>query len=410
MAKCQAAALREPSTEPTVFGLELLSELPPSSEITGSDMYVRKKSGKLFFTTRDGGVFRFIPRPLEGGRVVEQVYQFPSELRLDTTADKGLYDIAFPRKFDKTRLVYFSYASECALGDGSNCNHVLTVAECYMDKQENITFRSVVERLPQSVPYRSGGFLKSATDYSSEIATPLWLSTGGNQDNDLELMKREPKYSSIYGITPAAIKPMHANAPSFAVWANGLANPYECDYAALSKASQIVCLTRTYDQANQVLSVSLFKAEAGHTFDEATATVIQTNGYRTTHKMHSYTEVFDAEQSCIPDSVIQSGFNLLGIGYSNRVIIAKPSCETEDFQQSELQVLTRNSKERRWELIPMAIDFGGRNLWNMQLLGAERSRGLFLAGRDLQTGINAIYLIHRKPEPTQTTEPAVEGA
>jgi hypothetical protein len=126
--------------------------------------------------------------------------------------------------------------------------------------------------------------------------------------------------------------------------------------------------------------------------------------------MHSYTQVFDAALSCVPDSVIQSGFNLLGIGYSGRVIIAKPTCETEDFQQSELQVLTRNSKERRWELVPMAIDFGGRNLWNMQLMGAERSRGLFLSGRDLQTGVNAIYLINRKSEPVQSTKSTVEGS
>jgi len=398
LAKCETAVAAKKtllSDTPPMFELEPLATLETTSEITGSDMYIRKPSGKLFFTTRDGGVYRFIPRPKEGGRVVEEIYRFDASLQLDTAADKGLYDIAFPRQFKTTRLCYLAYAAACRETDAANCNHVLSVAEFSMDKNENITFRSIVEQLPQTVPYRSGGFLKSATDYATEMPAPLWLSSGGNQENDANLLAAEPKYSSIYGITPHSIKPVHSQGPSFALWANGLANPYECDYAALTKASEIVCLTRHYDQANQLLSVALFKAEAGHTFNEETSTFIQSNGYRTTEKMHSYTQIFDAENSCVPDSVIQSTFNLLGHGYQNRIIIAKPTCDIEDFKPSELQVLTRNSKEKRWELVPMHLDMGGRNLWNMQLMGAERSRGLFLAGRDLNTNTYTIYLVNR---------------
>jgi hypothetical protein len=378
-----------------LFNLTLLTYLDIPTEITGSDMYMPAKSGKLFFTTRDGGLFRFIPFPFIGGRVVEQVYQMPPSLRLDTRADKGLYDIAFPKKFRDNHLVYLTYAKE---SDLAGIDHILAVAEFKMIDGENMTFLGIVEELPQRVNYRSGGFIKSAAHYSKAVPTPLFMSSGGNQFHDEGLLHNQPKYSSIYGIMPTAIKPIHKEAPDAVFWANGLDNPYECDYSPLAQPNEIVCLTRKYETTGELLSVSLFKAEAGHTFNEETSTIIQTNGYRTTQKEHSYTTVFDAETTCVPDSVIYSGYNLLGAGYNYRIIIAQPTCDIEGFKPSTLQILTRNSREGRWELVTMPLDFGAVNLWGIQLMGAERSRGLFIAGRNLATGRYGIYLVRRLQE------------
>jgi hypothetical protein len=265
-----------------------------------------------------------------------------------------------------------------------------------MDEHENMTFRGIVEELPQLVNYRSGGFLKSGAHYSKTLPTPLWMSSGGNQEHDVSLLLRQPQYSAIYGITPLAIKPVHAEVGGLKIWANGLSNPYECDYSPLTHANEIVCLTRQYERTGELLSVSLFRAEAGHTFNEDTATIIKTNGERTTTKDHSFTEVFDAETSCVPDSVIYSGYNMLGSAYNYRIIIARPTCDLEDFKQSSLHILTRNSRDQIWEFVRLPIDFGDVNLWGMQLMGAERSRGLFVAGRNLATGRYGIYLVQKR--------------
>jgi hypothetical protein len=394
---CHEMVMREPEVpeEMPDFELELLTYLDIPTQITGSDMYAASKTGKLFFTTRDGGVFRFLPRPKVGGRVSEQVYQMSPELKLDTRANKGLYDIAFPKKFMENRLVYLLYARE---SDVVGIDHYLTVAEYTMIDGENITFRGIVESLPQTMRFRSGGFMKAAAHYTKSIASPLWISSGGNQEHDVDLLAKQPKYSAIYGIMPLAIKDIHAEYPPFNVWANGLSNPYECDYAPLAHPREIICLTKQYERTGELLSVSLFKAEAGHTYNEDTSTIIQTNGYRTTHKEHSFTQIFDAATTCMPESVIYSGFNLLGTGYTNRIIVAFPTCDVDGFTRSSLKILSRNSREQRWELVTMPIDFGRLNLWGMQLMGAERSRGLFLAGRNLQTGRYGIYLVKQRSD------------
>lgn len=383
------------------FELEMLTELHTETEITGSDMYAKKISGKLFFTTRDGGVYRFIPRPKEDGRVVEQVYKMPASMKLDTSADKGLYDIAFTPRFNNTRLLYLVYAATCESEDGENCDHVLSVAEYFMEREnniyENITFQTIVERLPQFVPYRSGGFMKMSADASSKLPTELWISSGGNQDHDRAKLQSQPKYSSIYGITPHNYKEVHRQHRAWSMWGNGLNNPFECDFHARTRASNIICLTRQYNEFDEPLSVSLGQIEPGHTFDETTAHIVNTHGYYRTDKPHSWNQVFDYETTCPPETVIFSGKNLLGLGYENRIFVARPPCAVEEFKQSQLQILARNSSAREWHMAKVPLDFGKLNLWRMQLMGAERSHGLFLAGRDLATNKYGIYLVKKKP-------------
>lgn len=373
--------------------LMYITTFDTATEITGSDMHNRSKIGKLFFTTRDGAVYRFIPNPFPGNPTTQKMFDMKENFdlfRLDTRNDKGLYDIAFLRNFT-SRRVYLLYASYLA---PSGYDHSLKVAEFILRHDETFQFVKIIESVPQKMTTRSGGFMKSE---HSLRESPLWISSGGNQWHDPDLLKSQPKYSSIYGMN-VEHAPRQNDFP-YLMWANGLSNPYECDYSPLFHPNDIVCLTKQYDNNGEVNAVSLFRAEAGHTFDEETSTVIQTNGYRTTTKMHSYTQIFDPEIECVPETVIYSGNNLLGYGYQGKIIVGRPTCMQEGFQSARLQILVRNSRLRRWELADMPIDFGiYGGMWNLQLMGAERSRGMFLAGRDIETGKYNIFFIRKKPE------------
>lgn len=379
--------------------MEFIAKLPTKSEITGSDMFEMRMDGLVYFTTREGDVWRFIPKPNVNSTTLTKIYSLPDSFRLDTKLDKGLYDIAFLRNFPRTRAFYLCFAAKPPMGS-TDIDHVLTIAEFVMLDGEVVQFSKIVEEVPQTVPYRSGGFMKGASTTASTGHMPLWISSGGNQEHDPELLKKHPKYSSIYGIFPdkamrhAPEQPV--TPPKFALFANGLANPYECDYAALGFPNSIVCLTRHYSIENELLSVALFRAEPGHTFNEATGTSMETNGYSSLQKTHTYTELFDASHKCVPDSIIFTTANLLGFGYRNRVMVAIPTCEEEAFPDSIMQIMVRDYEEKRWTLLPMPVDFVGRKMWGLQLIGAERTVGLFLAGRDLFTGDYEIYWLHNK--------------
>jgi hypothetical protein len=369
--------------------------VPTRAEITGSDGFQIRSDGLVYFTTRDGEVWRLLPKP-KSGAPITKIYTLPEALMLDTANDKGLYDIAFLRNFAVSRAFYLVFA---ARSSDPAYDHVLTVAEFQMLPDESVVYVGVVEQLPQRASYRSGGFMKGAADASTSGHLPLWVSSGGNQDHDSTLLRQQPKYSSIYALFPEVAyrgdAHMRTKAPrEFALWANGLANPYECDYAPTGFPDAIVCLTRHYDALDRLSSVALFRAELGHTFSEETAQTMSTTGYSSFSKSHSYTDVFDPRRGCVPDSIIFTGAaSLLGTSYSNRVILAFPTCEEGDFPDPRLQVLVRDSVQRKWTLVNVPVDFGGKKLWGMQLIGAELSFGMFLSGRDLLTNSYEIYWV-----------------
>lgn len=396
LSKCSNARFLglENTTVPT-FRLESLGLVDTKSEITGSDGFQIRPDGLVYFTTREGDVWRLLPKPKDGV-AIKKIYRLPEALMLDTANDKGLYDIAFLRNFAVSRVFYLVFA---ARSNNPEYDHVLTVAEFQMNVDESIVYVGLIEQLPQRSSYRSGGFMKGAADASTSGHLPLWVSSGGNQDHDPELLQQQPKYSSIYGLFPQVAyrgdAHLRTKAPrEFALWANGLANPYECDYAPTGFPEAIVCLTRHYDALQRLSSVALFRAEMGHTFNEETAQTMSTVGYSTYTQSHSYTDVFDARRKCVPDSIIFTGSaSLLGTPYANRVILAFPTCEEGGFPDSKLQVLVRESVQRKWTLVDIAVDFGGRKLWGMQLIGAELSFGMFLSGRDLVTNQYEIYWV-----------------
>jgi hypothetical protein len=399
--KCNTIPDLQYSIQNATIAIEKLAVLDTTSEITGSDMFEMRKDGLLYFTTRDGGVWRLLPKPIEGLQVLTKIYTLPEDFNLDVREDKGLYDIAFLRNFKQTQTFYLIFAAQSKLGSYNHeYDHVLTVAEFKFLAQEQIVFSKIIEELPQITPYRSGGFMKGASSSSSTGHYPLWISSGGNQDHDPELLVSRPKYSSIYGVFPdesrRAESSTRVTAPKFALWANGLGNPYECDYSALKKSKTIVCLMRYYSPEQEFVSAALALVDMGSSATAETSSSYSTTGYTNIQTALAFDHIFDASYNCTPESVILSGFNMLGFGFRNRVMIAYPTCEEELFPPTKMQIMIRNHETRSWVLLDMPIDFQGKRLWGVQLIGSELSDGLFLGGRDLFTGDYEVYWI--KPQ------------
>lgn len=391
-----------PVTNPNgTLTLEKLGVLDTQSEITGSDMFTLRNDGLLYLTTRDGSIWRLIPKPIEGLTVFTKIYTLPSSFNLDTRGDKGLYDIAFLRNFDQSQTFYLTFAAYPRMGLAApEYDHILTVAEFKFLTGEQIKFTKIIEELPQTVPYRSGGFMKGSSSSSATGHLPLWISSGGNQDNDPELLKSQPKYSSIYGIFPDVARryryEQELAIPKFVLWANGIGNPYECDYSALRSSRTIICLTRYYNPEHEFVSAALARVDMGGSGSPETSSSYSTTGYTNIQTALAFDHLFDASFNCTPDSMIVSSSNLLGFGFRGRTMIAIPTCEEEIFPETRMQIMIRNHETRSWVLVPMPIDFQGKRLWGVQLIGAELTTGLFIGGRDLFTGDYEVYWIKQK--------------
>jgi len=382
-----------------LFNATYLLTMPTTSEITGSDMWRSTNSGVLYFTTRDGGVWKMIPRNRATEQQLQKIYQFPRELELLTTGDKGLYDIAFPKNFSR-RLFYMSYST---LPQSGESFHDLVIGEFYLDPFDKVvTFVKEVERLPQIVEYRSGGFLKSSRQLTRTRPQILWMSSGGNEQSQEQLFLDEPRYSAIYGILPQSVQPDTERIYGKVYWASNIQNPYECDFC--SGKSEMMCLLRSYNGTN-ITQVSLtlippsYIGEQDEQSNETTSilTTLMTNeGYRLSLKGLNGFYTFNANENCLPESLSYSKQNILGYGYQKKVFLSMPSCEDTNFESPKLLTLVRDSAKQLWSVQPTSIDFHGMKLVRTQLLSGELSNGLYYAGYDLNTGQQKMFIIERK--------------
>jgi hypothetical protein len=348
--------------------------------------------------------------------MLTKIYQFPDELGLLTTGDKGLFDIAFPKNFSR-RHFYMSYStlSQRHLDPFQSLDyyHDLVIGEFFMDPFDQITFIQVVERLPQTTIYRSGGFLKASRQLTRRKPQLLWMSSGGNQDKSDDIAQDEPRYSSIYGILPNAIQPDPSVTFLKKWWATGVDNPFECDFC--SSKSEMMCLSRVYDEYDNIAATNLllippayagnpevFRTNAsnttfstGSTTKSTLTTIIEENGYRLTEHGLNGQWAFLEGVSCMPDSITFSKDNTLGYGYSKRVFTLQPVCEVDNFAGTVLSIVTRDSVRRTWVVQPIHVDFNNYKLFNVQLLSAELSDGLFLSGFDLSSNEHLLFRIKR---------------
>jgi len=379
-------------------------------DITGGDIFTYVASGMQILTSRDGRLFRFLPNPKPDQRVMTEIYQIPEELNLDTTANKGLYDITFPKNFRDNQLMYLSFAMSSS---DPRYDHYNVVGEFTFNyRNMAIEFVQIVHKLPQTMSVRSGGFLKVGKTISDADYAPIWTSSGGNPEASAAMSKSNPQYSSIYSIYPESIKPSNRrykelHGDSIQLWAKNLKNPVECDYASLRESHQIYCLDERYDENGRRSHVGvqgLIYLPISGTADADSSSTTSTSSssqYTTTDapklrvekKIYSPVYQLFYQDHCLPDSLVYSFDNLLPTEYRRRVVIAIPTCAAENFNPPRLLMLARSSQRATWQFVNMPVDMGEELLVNFHLLGTERSRGLFFIATQINTGYRDIYQI-----------------
>jgi len=390
-----------------------ISRIENDIDITGGDIFTYVASGMQILTSRDGRLFRFLPNPKPDQRVLTEIYKIPDELNLDTGANKGLYDITFPKNFRDNSLMYLSFA---VTSSDPNFDHYNVVGEFTFNYRNLVVeFVKIVHQLPQTLPSRSGGFLKVGKTINEADYAPLWVSSGGNPDASPEISKLMPQYSSIYSIHPESIKESNVryksrHGNSVQLWAKNLKNPVECDYASLRESHQIYCLDERYDQTGHRSHVAvqglIFLPTTGVADADSSSTTSTSSQYTTTtssttqepklrveKKIYSPVYQLFYKDHCLPDSLVYSFDNILPAEYRRRVIIATPTCVAENFNPPRLSMLARSSTRATWQFVNMPVDMGEELLVNFHLMGTERSRGLFFIATQLSTGYRDIYQV-----------------
>lgn len=397
--QCEIAIKRYPEyyrSDNTSYALTAfpIARIENDIDITGGDIFTYTSSGFQIITSRDGRVFRFLPNPKPTQSVLTEIYRIPDELRLDTASNKGLYDVTFPRNFKSNSLMYLLFAVRST---NPAFDHINVVGEFKLDYMKlEVEFVQIVHQMPQVSNTRSGGTLKVGKALSDTDYSPLWVTSSGNL--------------SIYGIFPEAIKSANKDysaihGKSARVWATGLNNPTECDYAPQRDSTQFYCLDERYDAqglreyvvvqgVTNTLTTGVIDVQEVSRSTTTTTSTVESNERKVLDRK-IYAPVYEmfSRTQCMPDSLVYSFDNLLSAEYRTRVIIAIPSCEAERFRPPRLAMLVKSSRNKVSSFMDMPVDLGEELLVDFRLMGTERSRGLFFIATQISTGYRDIYQV-----------------
>jgi hypothetical protein len=177
------------------------------------------------------------------------------------------------------------------------------------------------------------------------------------------------------------------------LWANGIYNPLQCDYSIL-RSREIPCLVEIKDISGTPESYMVTVYEKGHTPSESTASVYLSWGTTQLLKPHAEQHFFYLDATCPPETIYYNTAMGMGVEFMNRIMIAKPSCEAHNFPSVEIMAYQRNYVTDEKEFMPLEIALQEPYLYDVELIGSELNRGIYLAGRSLRTGDYEIYMIY----------------
>lgn len=413
---CDAAILqnRSHSYASYTLGTKYVGKIDTAMEITGSDSPGKRGSRLSYFTTRDGKIFYLSPNvdnelSLQLNPELQLVWEMPTAMELDTENNKGLYSIAFSKSSDVIIPAYILYAKK--RGKGDQVDHHLCIATLAFNRMERtFAFMKQLFSLPQKSNFRSGGFLTMGRPDYGMGKIPLWFSSGGNEFDDVELMQRNPRYSAISSVFTDEVIPYHdlvdyfvGGEPTNILWANGIYNPLQCDYSVL-RSREMPCLVEIKDISDNTESYMVTVYEKGHTPSESTASTYLSWGTTQLLKPHADQHFFYPESTCLPETIYYNTAMGMGVDFMNRIMIAKPSCEAHGFPSVEIMAFQRNYVSYEMEFMPLEIALQEPYLYNVELIGSELNRGIYLAGRSLRTDNYEIYMLYDRSNELQAAK------
>lgn len=407
--ECEAAISvnRTQEYKDYTIGTKFVAQIETATEVTGSDSYGKIGSRLTCFCTRDGQIYYLFPGSITGNLSQPELlllWTAPESMALDTRNNKGLYSIAFAREKAPVLSLYIAYASKTV--ENREYDHTLCVAQLSFNIIAKIlSFVEVIFTLPQKSNFRSGGFMSMGLSNYEVEAIPIWISSGGNEYDDIELMREQPRYSSISAVWAKERVRYPGLAGEYIqeniqpiLWANGIYNPLQCDYSPVLDSRVMHCLTEVKGIDGQVESIIVANYEKGHTVNEKSAEIFQAWGSTSVLKSHAEQFMFYVDSDCLPSSIYYSTAQAIGKRYLNKVIIAQPSCQNERFPPVRLSALLRNFVTMEREYRTIEIDFLAPYMVDTEIIGSELNRGMYLAGRNLRNNKFEIYLLYDREE------------
>lgn len=403
---CEAAIQRNQSHIYADYkiGTKFVGAIDTAMEITGSDSVGRRGSRSSYFTTRDGKIY-YLGVQVQNEALVEVstelklAWEMPESMGLDTANNKGLYSIAFSKSNTGLIPAYVVYAKKRAAGE--QYDHHLCIATLALNTMtQTFKFVKTLFTLPQTSNFRSGGFLATGKADYSVGKVPLWFSSGGNEYNDADLMQRMPRYSAISAVWTDEVL-QHQDLTEYFVpnnlanylWANGIHNPIQCDYSIL-RSREMPCLVEIKDISGETEAFLVTIYEKGHTPNENTASVYRSSGMTSVlrHELEQY--FYSVDSTCPPETIYYNTAMGIGSEYMNRILIAQPSCKQMGFPSAEVSVLERDYSTGDKDFTKINIALAEPYLYDVELIGSELNRGIYLAGRSLRSGDYELYMLY----------------
>lgn len=403
---CDASIQRNQShiTADYKVGTRFIGVVDTTMEITGSDSMGKRGSRSSYFTTRDGKIFYLGVQVrdellAEVSPELKLAWEMPESMQLDTSNNKGLYSIALSKSNTGIAAAYVLYAKKRSPNDAYD--HHLCIATLSLNTiSHTFDFVKILFTLPQKSNFRSGGFLVMGQPDYSVGKIPVWFSSGGNEWNDAKLMQSSPRYSAISAVWTDEVLPHHElteyfipNSPANYLWANGLHNPIQCDYSIL-RSREMPCLVEIKDISGGTEAYLVTIYEKGHTPNEDTATVYRSSG-TTSILRHNLEQFFySVDSTCPPETIYYNTAMGIGSEFMNRIFIAQPSCQAMGFPPVEISFLERDLSTGNRDFMKIPIALQEPYLYDVELVGSELNRGMYLAGRSLRSGEYEIYMLY----------------
>lgn len=379
--KCSSVA--QPVEKP-YFTLEHVQSFPPGTVITGSDAPAKVKGGLLYFTTLAGQIYRYN----QTSDHMKVMYTVPRQ-SIDTSHDKGLYDIAMHRDYNSNGRVYIHYAAKpSADSEDIFADHDNVIAELEFSGI-GFNFIREVKRIPQLSKERSGGWATMGLRQGILSGKAyLYVAVGGNKEEVAIRNEVTPELSTIYAL---ADPDDPENEEEF-VWASGVKNPLDCT-ASVFKAGRIQCLVEDLDHNRHVLSLHKGYNYGSEEFVQQ-CTGLACRQQRNQLLSKNALVTFESKECPVRSMQIYTGHDMRN--YHSSVFLSRDACydvEKQEFVGSEILRIYRDHYKATYKTIAMPTTMIDDMLVNTTLVGGDRLDQIYIAGYAVRSGETVLYRI-----------------
>lgn len=359
-------------------------ELDGNKQITSSDASSKIHPKRIYFTTLDGGVFRW-------DAVQRDLHQLYTVQRLALGNGTGLYAVTLNRNFHDNHLLYLHYAEPVGkddediiyMEDGAQplpVKHYTTIAQYLLehDQIQPVSNQPILRRHAQFSGKRSGGWMKSSVRNSlapSNTSTLIY-ALGGDEEHALVAPQHNYHLSMIHIFTP------EEKVQREQMWASGIRNPVSCATSML-KSDYLYCLLQTTPIVR-----TLFQLKKNVNYGSAKYREVcrgrLCEGSRT--PIFGLNGLLNYTNGCPVSSIfIYSGAEMRR--FKSHLFLSQDACfSANSFHPTQMLHLAYNDKTGLWTTLPISTQFVDDMLVNTTIMGGDMTDKWYVAGYSLRTG------------------------